>query len=225
MAKKGRGKTLFLILKWGLFMLFPFAKSDSIISSVPPETIPILIIFVSIVGFTIIIERLVYFWKLKMIPSEVFKRVRELVREKKYDDAKDVIGNETQSPASVLLLLSLDLKRRNIEYWEDDVRQEGFRQIYLMEKYLTGLGTIATIAPLLGVLGTVIGIVRSFAEGAGTKGAEVGISEALVTTAMGLGVAIPAYIFYNYFSRMKEERITEMENVTDLVLPHLSKNK
>lgn len=206
-------------------MLFPFAKSDSIISSVPPETIPILIIFVSIVGFTIIIERLVYFWRLKMIPGENFKRVRELAREKKWDDAKDAIGSDSLSPASVLLQLAFDLKRRSIEFWEDDVRQEGFRQIQLMERYLTGLGTIATIAPLLGVLGTVIGIVRSFAEGAGTKGAEVGISEALITTAMGLGVAIPAYIFYNYFTQKKEERITEMENVTDLVLPHLNKSK
>jgi biopolymer transport protein ExbB len=206
-------------------MFFPFAKSDSIISSVPPETIPIVIIFVSIVGFTIIIERLVYFWKLKPIAGEDLKKIREFAREKKWDDAKDLLNQKSLSPASIILQLAFDLKRRNIEYFEEDVRQEGFRQIGLMEKYLTSLGTIATIAPLLGVLGTVIGIVRSFAEGAGTKGAEVGISEALVTTAMGLGVAIPAYVFYNYFSRSKEERTIEMENVTDLVLPHLVKQK
>ncbi|MCZ8157648.1 MAG: MotA/TolQ/ExbB proton channel family protein [Leptospira sp.] len=206
-------------------MLFPFAKSDSIISAVPPETIPIIIIFVSIVGFTIIIERLVYFWKLKPIASEDLKKIREFAREKKWDEAKDLLNQKSLAPASVILQLAFDLKRRNIDYLEDDVRQEGFRQIGLMEKYLTSLGTIATIAPLLGVLGTVIGIVRSFAEGAGTKGAEVGISEALVTTAMGLGVAIPAYVFYNYFSRAKEERTIEMENATDLVLPHLVKQK
>ncbi|XDD48015.1 MotA/TolQ/ExbB proton channel family protein [Leptospira sp. WS39.C2] len=204
-------------------MSFPFAKSDSIISSVPPQTIPILIIFVSIVGFTIIVERMVYYWRLKSIPQDHFRKVRELAREGKWDDAKDVLTQEVQSPAAILLRMAFDLKRRGVSYWEEDIRQEGFRQIYLMERYLTGLGTIATIAPLLGVLGTVIGIVRSFAEGAGTQGAEVGISEALITTAMGLGIAIPAYIFYNFFTRMKEEKITEMENVTDLVLPHLNK--
>ncbi|TGL37466.1 MotA/TolQ/ExbB proton channel family protein [Leptospira perdikensis] len=204
-------------------MSFPFAKSDSIISSVPPQTIPILIIFVSIVGFTIIVERLVYYWRLKAIPQDHFRRVRELAREQKWDEAKDILGQDVQSPAAVLLRMAFDLKRRGVQFWEDDIRQEGFRQIYLMERYLTGLGTIATIGPLLGVLGTVIGIVRSFAEGAGTQGAEVGISEALITTAMGLGIAIPAYIFYNLFTRMKEERIIEMENVTDLVLPHLNK--
>ena len=90
-----------------------------------------------------------------------------------------------------------------------------------MEKYLTGLGTIATISPLLGVLGTVTGMIRSFAEGTGTKGAEVGISEALITTAMGLAIAIPAYIFYNYLVRKKEEKISEMENLSEQILPIL----
>lgn len=204
-------------------MLFPFAKSDSLLSAIPPETIPILIIFVSIVGFTIIVERMVYFWKLKALPQETFRKIRELSRASQWEEAKDQLGLETQSPAAQLLRIAFDAKKKNLPDWEDDVRQEGFRQIFLMEKYLTGLGTIATIAPLLGVLGTVLGIVRSFAEGAGTKGAEVGISEALITTAMGLAVAIPAYVFYNIFMRMKDERITEMENVTDLVLPHLTK--
>lgn len=204
-------------------MSFLFAKSDSIISSVPPETIPLFIILVSIVGFTIIIERMVYFWKLKPLDKEDLRKVRDLSKTKNWDEAKDYLGQKSQGPASVVLQLALDLRRKSSEDLEEEVRQEGYRQVSLMEKYLTGLGTIATIAPLLGVLGTVIGIVRSFAEGAGTKGAEVGISEALVTTAMGLGVAIPAYIFYNFFSRTKEERTIELENATEQILPHLLK--
>lgn len=204
-------------------MSFLFAKSDSIISSVPPETIPLFIILVSIVGFTIIIERMVYFWKLKPLEKEDLRKVRDLSKTKNWDEAKDYLGQKSQGPASIVLQLALDLRRKSSEDLEEEVRQEGYRQVSLMEKYLTGLGTIATIAPLLGVLGTVIGIVRSFAEGAGTKGAEVGISEALVTTAMGLGVAIPAYIFYNFFSRTKEERTIELENATEQILPHLLK--
>lgn len=204
-------------------MSFPFAKSDSIISSVPPETIPLFIILVSIVGFTIIIERMVYFWKLKPLDREDLRKVRDLSKTKKWDEAKDFLNQKSLGPSSIVLQLALDLRRKESEDIEEEIRQEGYRQVSLMEKYLTGLGTIATIAPLLGVLGTVIGIVRSFAEGAGTKGAEVGISEALVTTAMGLGVAIPAYIFYNYFSRTKEERTIELENATEQILPHLLK--
>jgi len=95
----------------------------------------------------------------------------------------------------------------------------------MMEKFLAALGTIATVSPLLGVLGTVLGIIRSFAEGAGTKGAEVGISEALITTAMGLAVAIPAYVFYNYLVRVKEDRITEIENLSNQFLIYLVDKK
>ncbi len=166
---------------------------------------------------------MVYFWKLKPLDKEDLRKVRDLSKTKNWDEAKDYLGQKSQGPASVVLQLALDLRRKSSEDLEEEVRQEGYRQVSLMEKYLTGLGTIATIAPLLGVLGTVIGIVRSFAEGAGTKGAEVGISEALVTTAMGLGVAIPAYIFYNFFSRTKEERTIELENATEQILPHLLK--
>jgi len=204
-------------------MPFPFAKSDTIISAVPPETVPILIILVSIVGFTIIIERWVFFWKLKPIDRDLLRKTRELLKLEKWDEARDLLSRTSLAPASVVLQLAIDLRRQESEDLEIEIRSEGFRQISLMERYLTGLGTIATIAPLLGVLGTVIGIVRSFAEGAGTKGAEVGISEALITTAMGLGVAIPAYIFYNFFSRTKEERTVELENATEEVMPFLSK--
>ncbi|EMO28324.1 transporter, MotA/TolQ/ExbB proton channel domain protein [Leptospira interrogans serovar Bataviae str. HAI135] len=56
-------------------------------------------------------------------------------------------------------------------------------------------------------MGTVLGIIRSFEEGSGTRGAEVGISEALITTAMGLAIAIPAYVAYNYFQKKKKTRL------------------
>ncbi|MCB1158566.1 MAG: MotA/TolQ/ExbB proton channel family protein, partial [Leptospiraceae bacterium] len=104
------------------------------------------------------------------------------------------------------------------ENLRQEIETEGYIQITRMERFLTGLGTIATITPLLGVLGTVTGMIRSFEEGVGTKNAEVGISEALVTTAMGLAVAIPAYVFYNYFVRKKEDRIIEIETLSEQAL-------
>ncbi len=195
--------------------MFHLGKSNSIIAAIPPETIPIVIIIVSIVAFTIIIERSVYFWKLRSISPEDFRRVKDLLIEKKWDDAKDYLATCSKGPTTAILQTGIEYKRRESKYYEDEMKSEGYRQIFKMEKYLTGLGTIATIGPLLGVLGTVVGMIRSFAEGAGTKGAEVGISEALITTAMGLSVSIPAYIFYNYLVRKKEEKIAEMENVSD----------
>ena len=85
-----------------------------------------------------------------------------------------------------------------------------------MERFLTALGTIAVITPLLGLLGTVIGMIKVFAqlqlEGAGNASALAGgISEALITTAAGMTVAIPALIFHRYFSRRVDEIVVDME--------------
>lgn len=204
-------------------MLFlSLAKSNSLISSVPPETVPIVILIVSVVALTIIIERTFYFGRFKNLDSESFRSIKDLLRAKKWDEARDVLVQNSRGPTTSVLSSAIEHRRRDHAYIEDELKTEAYRQIYLMEKYLTGLGTIATISPLLGVLGTVMGMIRSFAEGTGTKGAEVGISEALITTAMGLGVAIPAYIFYNYLVRKKEEKITEMESVSEQVLPILT---
>jgi biopolymer transport protein ExbB len=205
--------------------MFLLGKSDSIISSVPPETIPVIIVMVSIVMLTIVIERMVYYWKLKPIEPDDYAKSKELVREKKWDEAKDILHKKSQSPASLVLQVGIDRRRRDLPFVEEDMQTEGYRQIRLMEKFLAPLGTIATVSPLLGVLGTVLGIIRSFAEGAGTKGAEVGISEALITTAMGLGVAIPAYVFYNYLVRVKEDRINEIENVSNQFINYLVDKK
>jgi len=208
--------------KLGMFFL---AKSDSLISSVPPETIPVIIVMVSIIMLTIVIERMVYYWKLKPIEPDDYAKSKELVREKKWDEAKDLLQKKSQSPASMVLQVGIEGRRRDSLYIEEDMQTEGYRQIRMMEKFLAALGTIATVSPLLGVLGTVLGIIRSFAEGAGTKGAEVGISEALITTAMGLAVAIPAYVFYNYLVRVKEDRITEIENLSNQFLIYLVDKK
>lgn len=208
--------------KLGMFFL---AKSDSLISSVPPETIPVIIVMVSIIMLTIVIERMVYYWKLKPIEPDDYAKSKELIREKKWDEAKDLLQKKNQSPASMVLQVGIEGRRRDSLYIEEDMQTEGYRQIRMMEKFLAALGTIATVSPLLGVLGTVLGIIRSFAEGAGTKGAEVGISEALITTAMGLAVAIPAYVFYNYLVRVKEDRITEIENLSNQFLIYLVDKK
>ncbi|MCB1178546.1 MAG: MotA/TolQ/ExbB proton channel family protein [Leptospiraceae bacterium] len=201
--------------------LIPLAKSNSIISSIPPETVPIVILIVSIVALTIIIERSIYFGRFKSLHPDELRKVKDHLRSSEWDNARDILERNSKGPATTVLSSVIDLKRRDYPHIEDEYRSEAYRQIFQMEKFLTGLGTIATISPLLGVLGTVLGMIRAFAEGTGTKGAEVGISEALITTAFGLGVAIPAYIFYNYLVKKKEEKISEMENLSEQILPIL----
>ena len=89
--------------------------------------------------------------------------------------------------------------------------------VHDLERYLTTLGTIASISPLLGLLGTVIGMIRVFAALMRDQAADVtvlagGISEALVTTAAGLTVAIPALMFHRYLLRKVDDLTVEMEH-------------
>ncbi|WP_108927807.1 MotA/TolQ/ExbB proton channel family protein [Leptospira johnsonii] len=197
------------------------AKTDSLVSIIPPETVPILILLVSIVGFTIIIERLIFFSRWKSISPDDWRRVKDLLREKNYDSASDLMRSLSQGPVSQVLQAGITQFKRNSSSVDDEILTQGLNQIQRMEKFLSPLATIATISPLLGVLGTVLGIIRSFAEGSGTRGAEVGISEALITTAMGLAVAIPAYIFHNFFQKKKEDAISEMESLSEQALRFL----
>ncbi|MGJ4746442.1 MotA/TolQ/ExbB proton channel family protein [Leptospira selangorensis] len=197
------------------------AKTDSLVSIIPPETVPILILLVSIVGFTIIIERLIFFSRWKAITPDDWRRVKDLLREKNYDSASDLMRSLSQGPVSQVLQAGITQFKKNASSVDDEILTQGLNQIQRMEKFLSPLATIATISPLLGVLGTVLGIIRSFAEGSGTRGAEVGISEALITTAMGLAVAIPAYIFHNFFQKKKEDAISEMESLSEQALRFL----
>ncbi|EKO32104.1 MULTISPECIES: MotA/TolQ/ExbB proton channel family protein [Leptospira] len=197
------------------------AKSDSLISAIPPESVPIVIVLVSIIGFTIIIERLIYFSKWKPITPDDWRSLKELFRQKNWNTAIDYLKGIGNGPSILVLQAGIESSLKNLEVAEEEMLSTGFAQILKMERFLSGLGTIATISPLLGVLGTVLGIIRSFEEGSGTRGAEVGISEALITTAMGLAIAIPAYVAYNYFQKKKEDTIAEMENLSGQALKYL----
>ncbi|EPG76090.1 transporter, MotA/TolQ/ExbB proton channel family protein [Leptospira fainei serovar Hurstbridge str. BUT 6] len=197
------------------------AKTDSLVSIIPPETIPILILLVSIIGFTIIIERLIFFSRWKALSPDEWRRVKDLLNEKNFDSASDLLRSLSQGPTSQVIQAGIAQFKRKTSAVEDEILSQGLSQIQRMDKFLSALATIATIAPLLGVLGTVVGIIRSFAEGSGTKGAEVGISEALITTAMGLAVAIPAYIFNNFFQKKKDDAISEMETLSEQALRYL----
>jgi len=103
----------------------------------------------------------------------------------------------------------------------------GRRAIHQLERYLNTLGTIATAAPLLGLLGTVVGMIEIFgaqAPGGGNPAQLAhGISIALYNTAFGLMVAIPALMFYRYFKGRVEEYVLELEQSSDRMLSHLQR--
>lgn len=128
-----------------------------------------------------------------------------------------------------IFLAGLRSGQRGREAMKESMEETASAVVHDMERYLTALGTIASISPLLGLLGTVVGMIRVFAAlvdtGIGNPGIFAGgISEALVTTAVGLGVAIPALIFHRYLQRKVDDLVVTMErqcaHLMDLVHPN-----
>ena len=121
-----------------------------------------------------------------------------------------------QSSLGRILAAGLAAKGRGRERMKEAMQEAAAGVVHDLERYLTTLGTIASISPLLGLLGTVVGMIRVFnallANGAGNPAALAGgISEALVTTAAGLVVAIPALIFHRFLLRKVDELVVAME--------------
>jgi biopolymer transport protein ExbB len=194
------------------------AKQQSLISNIPPETIPILIIVLSILALGLIIERMIYFTRLSDLDREQVRSIRESLLSENLSHTESILAKFKRNPGVSVVLSAIELRKQGLKNVRREMETEGYIQVARMERFLTILGTIATISPLMGVLGTVVGMIRTFEQGVGTRAAEVGISEALITTALGLFVAIPAYIFYNYFVKKKEEKIIEMETLTEQAL-------
>ncbi len=173
------------------------------------------IVLCSILALAIILER---FWTLRpsrVAPPEIMAELWRWIK------AKDLNGRklkalQASSPTGRVLASGLMNAKHGREIMKESIEQEASQVIHELERFLNPLGTIATITPLLGLLGTVIGMISVFAEmqfsGAGNAQAlSGGISEALVTTAAGLSVAIPALIAHRYFIRRVDALVMDME--------------
>jgi len=175
--------------------------------------IPLLIC--SIVAMAIVIER---FWTLRssrIAPKETINELWRWIKRKELNARKMKMVQES-SPMGQILVAGLMNAKHGREIMKDSIEQEAAQVIHDMERFLSPLGTIAVITPLLGLLGTVIGMIKVFAQiqmaGVGDPGALAGgISEALITTAAGLTIAIPALIFHRLFCRRVDEMVVGME--------------
>ena len=175
------------------------------------------IILCSIIAAGILLERLWTLQRKRVLPQELIKRVTELT-DKNQVTPKVIDALEKNSPLGRVLAAALANRDRGREIMMERVEDTGRHVIYELERFLNSLGTIASIAPLLGLLGTVTGIIRSFnAVMLGGMGdprmLAGGISEALVCTAAGLTVAVPAYIAFRYLRGKVERIVVEMEKI------------
>ena len=169
----------------------------------------------SVMALAIFFERLWTYARLGRGTKELVREVEGLVHKQRIDEAI-LVCQRSGTPLARILLAALQNHGRPRDHIKTVVEEVGSREAAPLERYLGLLGTITTISPLLGLLGTVRGMIRAFtiiaAEGRGTPATlGGGISEALITTAAGLFVAIPAILLHKYLTSRAEHMVMEME--------------
>jgi biopolymer transport protein ExbB len=184
----------------------------------------------SIVALAITIER---FWSLRRASIDTrdfMDTMRTILRQNRFQDAIDVC-DETDGPVARIMKAGLLKHNRSKEDIREAIEDAGHLEIPRLERYMSALATVANIAPLLGLLGTVTGMIKAFAQIQHKEGlvnpADLagGINSALVTTAAGLSIAIPTLVAYNYFVSRVENMILEMEISSSELVELLTKNR
>ena len=181
-----------------------------------------IILLCSLLALTIIFERLLTLRRSTVIPENLSDQVFDLVRTGTVTrDKVEVIRDH--SPLGRVYAAGLTNLAHGTDAMKEALEEAGKQVVHRMSRYLNTLGTIASITPLIGLLGTVIGMIKVFtaitAVGVGDPTVlSGGISEALITTAAGLSVGIPCLMFYRYFrSRIQELTVILEEHALDLV--------
>lgn len=169
----------------------------------------------SVLAMGIILERLWAYRQKRVLPKNLVAQVWNLHRNNQLSHAH-VAAIREGSPLGRVLAAGLVNRHHSREIMKESIEEVGRQVIHELERYLNTLGTIASITPLLGLLGTVIGMIKVFTAitTAGVGDPSVlagGISEALLTTAAGLAVAIPALIFHRYLSGKVNMLVLSME--------------
>lgn len=173
------------------------------------------ILLCSIIAFAIIVER---FWSLqrkRTAPRNLVNQIWQWARDG-HLDTRRIQELRRNSPLGRILAAGLVNRRHDREVMKESVEEVGRHVAHELERFLNTLGTIASISPLLGLLGTVLGMIKVFTvittQGVGDASILAsGIAEALITTAAGLMVAIPTLLFYRYFRGRVDELVVTME--------------
>ena len=172
------------------------------------------LLLASIIAVALIIERLVALRRSKVLPSGLLQRV---VAEYKQQGLNEAMLNnlETQSPLGRVLSAGLRNVGSSREIMRESIEETGGVVAHELERYLTTLGTIASISPLMGLFGTVVGMIEIFGSQSPTGSNPMqlahGISVALYNTGFGLIIAIPGMIFWRHFRALVNGFIIEMQ--------------
>ena len=188
------------------------------------------IMLCSIVGLAVIVERFLSLHRATIDTRDFMDTMRQVVRQNRMQEAI-AICDETDAPVARIMKAGILKHNRSKEDIRESMEDAGHLEIPRLERYLSALATCANIAPLLGLLGTVSGMIKAFAQIQNKRGqvnpsdlAE-GIGNALVTTAAGLTVAIPMLVAYNYFVTRVDNMVIEMEISSSELVELLTHNR
>ncbi|MDB9484484.1 MotA/TolQ/ExbB proton channel family protein, partial [Dolichospermum circinale CS-537/05] len=167
------------------------------------------LLFFSVLGVALIIERITFWVKISNRQNRIVQVVLKVYRQGNMVDALNILHRNADLPIARIFLAALELEEPNPEEFRLALESEAQAEIPLLKRFQNIFDTIIGLAPLLGLLGTVLGLITSFASlnigdvgGTRTAGVTSGISEALVSTASGLVVAIITLFFANTFRGM-----------------------
>ncbi len=184
----------------------------------------------SLIGVAIIIERLIAGpRRSRIIPPKFRSDLEELAAERKFDEIAGLC-RANNSPLAKVILAGLRVADRPREEINEAVERAGRIEAAKMQRFVGALGTIAAVSPLLGLLGTVSGMISTFdvikLEGVGNAAAlSGGISEALLSTACGLTIAIPCLVFHRFFLSRCRELTLRMEQLAAEFVELLQKSR
>ncbi len=184
------------------------------------------IVACSVIALAIIIERSLALRRNRIIPKTLVEEVERLARLGRLSDIERLIRRST-SPISPVIMIAVKNAGMRREIIKDYMEEAGATEANAIERYIDVLGIIAAIAPLLGFLGTVTGMLTSFQAVSVSTGANssqllaAGISEALITTVAGLSIGIPVYVCYRLLVSRSDFLVLEMEKTSARILEYL----
>lgn len=172
------------------------------------------LLFASIIAVALIIERAVALRRLKIVPAGLLQATVAEFRQSGISDPQ-LTRLEAHSPLGKVLAAGMRNARSSREIMKEAIEEAGRGVAHELERFLTTLGTIASIAPLMGLFGTVVGMIEIFgsptSSGTNPQALAHGISVALYNTGFGLIIAIPSMIFYRHFRGQVDGFLVEME--------------
>jgi len=196
-------------------LLFPFTQEFVLFAIFQAAGWPIyLLLIASIVAVALIIERAIYLRRSKLLPKQLLDEVIRVYHNGKI--TPDIIEKlKNNSPLGTVLAAALRNVEAPREVMKESIEEAGRGVAHLLERFLTTLGTIASLAPLMGLFGTIVGMIEIFGaqNATGTNPAVLahGISTALYNTGFGLAIAMPALIAYRHFRALVDSFIIDME--------------